>query len=643
MGVVSPELHHLNVNEVYPRQAIFGFQLAPDGRRFAFVCQRDLRVAEINDRDGRKLQGTPVADIGFLANAGGYPQQLTTSGDFTNPAIWSPDGAWLTCEHGEGLLVMAADGSQRRLVYRGKLHHPPVPQAPGAGATGEAQWGYPRWSPDGASILIAVREQFQTILRLVRADGKAQRDVFALDGAIIGWDWSPDGRRIVCVTRNEDGWTGDIQVIDVQSGETRVLCQENHYAYLMPVAAWASDTQIVFRSNRSGWAKLWIASADGGEVTPLSSGSWDDYAFRVSPTGEHVVYASRAAQPGSGDDLWIVPSAGGEPVRLTRHGGINAPLAWSRHGEIFYWHAGPTERGDVWAVSAEGGPSRRLTWSTPIDLARKLLAPQEVVIENEGVAIPTLIYLPTYFQPGEQYPAIVWIHGGPTMVARADFAPYCNWLANQGYVVMVPNYRGSVGYGVAHMNAVAGDGVGKNDLSDVLAAAEHIRTLPYVDLTRGVGVGGRSWGGYLTLMAVTQASDAFSCALADAAISDWFVQQAKTEVRYYDHWLMGGWVYEQSELAGDRSPINSVARLKIPLLVLHGEDDASVPFSQIETFVARARQAGAAVDLASYPLEGHSNRKPEHQQDALERTRAFFCRHLQAWNLRDNPSGHQTG
>lgn len=640
MGFPSDAMH-LNVNEVYPRQTIYGFQLEPAGCRLAFVRQSDLRVAEVTEQTGRKLQGTSIADLYLLASAGGYPQQLTDTGDFSNPAIWSPDGAWLACEHGEQLWVMAPDGGQRRLVYRGKLYHPPIPQAPGAGALGDALWGYPRWSPDGASILIAVREGLQTILRLVCADGKAQRDLYAYEGLIIGWDWSPDGHRVVCVTRNEDGWTGAVRIVDVQNGETRALCEEDHYAYLMPVAAWAGAGRIVFRSNRTGWAKLWLAAVDSVEITPLTVGAWDDYGFRVAPDGEQIVYASRAEQAGSGDDLWLMPSAGGQPARLTRHGGINAPLAWSRGGEIFYWHADPMERGDVWAMPAAGGEPKRLTWNTPLDLARKLRAPQEVVIPNEGVEIPTLIYLPVSFREGERYPAIVWIHGGPTMVARTDFAPYCHWLANQGYVVLVPNYRGSVGYGVAHMNAVAGEGLGKHDLSDVLAAGRYARTLPTVDLRRGVGVGGRSWGGYLTLMAVTQAPDDFSCALADAAISDWFIQQAGTEVRYYDRWLIGGWVYEQSALASARSPINFATRLKAPLLVLHGENDTSVPFQQIEAFVARARQAGAAVDFVSYPLEGHSNRDLAHQQDALERTKTFFRRHLQAWNLRDNPSGNQ--
>lgn len=191
------------------------------------------------------------------------------------------------------------------------------------------------------------------------------------------------------------------------------------------------------------------------------------------------------------------------------------------------------------------------------------------------------------------------------------------------------------------MEAVSGDGLGKNDLNDVLAAGEYAKSLSYVDLSRGIGVGGRSWGGYLTLMAVTQAPDLFSCAVAGAAIADWNIQQSQTEVRYYDRWLVGGWIYEQVERAKERSPISYVGQIKAPLFVFHGEQDRDVPFTQIESFVQKARQAGIQLEYTPFPGEGHSNNKQENQADVLERTRLFFRRYLHSWNFRDNPCADQ--
>jgi len=635
--------YQLSLNEIYPRQATYGYQLAPDGRRLSFVLQRDKNVEEIAEKDHRKIRVTPLADLCLISSEGIYPQPLTDSGNFFNPAVWSPDGKWLAFEHEERLQIMPSVGGRLRTLYKGGLYHPPAVQATSTVVAGDAYLGYPRWSPDGNSILFAIREESQTMLRLVSVDGRLQRELFRMDGYIIGWDWSPDGDKILITTRGENGWVGNIRLVDVETGETLALWEEDNYEYQKPVAVWTPDgASIILRSNRSGWAKLWIATAEGGDPKPLTSGDWDDYAFRLSPEGGQVVYASRAGQVGSGDDLWVASLSDKKSKRLTTHLGLNSPLAWTKDGLIYYWHSSPTEPGDLWVAPANGGEARRLTWSAPLALERKLRAPEEVWIpNNEGMQIPALIYRPVYYQEGQHYPPIIWIHGSPTMDARIDFTPYHSWLANQGYIVIIPNFRGSTGHGVAYMAAVSGDGLGRNDLNDVLAAGRFARTLPDIDLNRGVGVGGRSWGGYLTLMAITQAPNDFSCAVAGAAIADWRIQQSQTEVRYYDRWLVDGWIYERIERATERSPVSYVERIQAPLFIFHGEEDRDVPFAQIGSFVERARQTGVDIEYKTYPAEEHSNRKPENQQDVLDRTRNFFQRHLQPWNLLDNPCGNQ--
>ncbi len=526
MGVSHNTAYMLTVTEVYPRQSLYGFQLAPDGSHLSFVFQYDKRVEKIIEGKHRRVKVTSVADLYLIPGDGDYPRRFTDSNDFSNTAVWSPDGKWLAFENGKGLQLIPSSGGETRTIYSGSLYHPPL-------AIGDAYLGYPHWSPDGKFILFATYEEPRTTLRLASMDGNLQRNVFSVEGYITGWDWSPNGKQILLVTRSENGWIGDVRLLNIETDEVRVLWEENNFEYQQPIATWSPDGKhILFRSNRSGWAKLWYATADSGKVQPLTTGDWDDYAFRFAPDGRQVMYASREAQQGSGDDLWTVPFSGGTPKRSTHHIGVNVPLAWSKDNRMYYWHSSPLEPGDLWVVSSGDEEAKRLTCNTPIELERKLRVPEEIVINNDdGTSIPSLIYLPAQYQDGEKYQAIIWIRGGPTAVCRYEFAPFYNWLANQGYVVITPNYRGSIGYGVEHMAAVAGKGLGKSDLSDVLATGRYVRTLPYVDLNRGVGVGGHSWGGYLTLMSVTQAPNDFSCAVASAAISDWLIQQAQTEVR----------------------------------------------------------------------------------------------------------------
>jgi dipeptidyl aminopeptidase/acylaminoacyl peptidase/broad specificity phosphatase PhoE len=630
----------LSRREVYPAQASYGFRLAPDGSQLAFVGQRDKRV-ELTQEHGRGvIRETPVADLCLLPATGGYPRQFSDTGDIHHAAVWSPDGAWLALERGDGLEIRPSAGGAATSISAGTLYHPPV-------VSGDEYLAEPRWSPDGQFLLVAAREGSATVLRMVSRDGRLRQDLCRVAGYILSWDWSPDGSQIVYVTREDDGWHGAIRLLDLQTGNDRVLTYEDTYEYQKPVAVWADGGAcIIARSNISGWSKLWALSPgdDSGkvDVRQLTTGEWDDYAFRLAPDGQQLVFASRARQKGSGDDLWLCGLGGEQPRRLTRQGGVNVPLAWSRDNRVYYWHSSPTEPGDLWVIGVAGKAPTRLTWSAPLDLERKLRAPEEVTIPGEdGSGIPALIYLPAYYQEGERYPAVVWIRGGPVAMCRFDFKPIYNWLANQGYVVITPNYRGSTSYGVAHMLAVSGDGVGAHDVADILATGRYAESLPMVDRRRGVGVGGHSWGGYLTLMAITQAPEMFACAVAGAAIADWRIQQSQTEVRYYDRWLIGGWVYDQPERAWSRSPISGAERIKAPLLVYHGEEDRDVPFAQIGPFVAAAQRAGADVEYVTYPAEGHSNRLPANQQDTLDRIAAFYRRHLQPWNVRDNPSANQ--
>merc|ERR1719272_1659918 len=159
------------------------------------------------------------------------------------------------------------------------------------------------------------------------------------------------------------------------------------------------------------------------------------------------------------------------------------------------------------------------------------------------------------------------------------------------------------------MDRVLADGCGVADVRDCLACAEYLKTEalqqePRLDLTRGVAVGGHSWGGYLAFMCMLQqkgGESVFSCGVATAGITDWVVQQRHTEVRYYDYALMGGWVYEPEVAARARraSPISMASELRAPILILHGDKDIDVPFQQIPPFVEAAKRSshpGASVE-----------------------------------------------
>ncbi|EJK57500.1 hypothetical protein THAOC_22449 [Thalassiosira oceanica] len=343
--------------------------------------------------------------------------------------------------------------------------------------------------------------------------------------------------------------------------------------------------------------------------------------------------------------------------------GCKIPVAVGEDS-VVYHHRSPTESGDLW-VSAPGTPAgeARVTETMPLSLRRKLLVPREVTIANgDAPARPGKAPLPVHaqvFVPGGDGPLqpLLWLHGGPMAQYSFDCNTLLSWLAGCGYLVLAPNFSGSTGSGLEFMDRVLGEGCGVADLSDCLACAAYLESgeaaemESRLDLSRGVAVGGHSWGGYLAYMCMLEkrpdGTSVFGCGVAAAGIADWFVQQRHTEVRYYDHALMGGWVYEGevSLRARRASPMSRAADLRAPILVLHGEEDVDVPFRQIPPLVEAMRRSphpGASVKYHAYKGEDHGMSGTEAQADYLDRVKTFLRINLKPWDFTDNPHGEVT-
>ena len=281
-----------------------------------------------------------------------------------------------------------------------------------------------------------------------------------------------------------------------------------------------------------------------------------------------------------------------DPNSVSCSPGCHVPIALLRDGSVTYHCRSPLEAGDLWnsgsgvMMTPSVSEPTRLTRTMPKSIRDKLSPPSEVVVPSETGGIHTLIYRPTSYDGGGALQPLLWFHGGPMTVMGYDYNPLLNYIANLGYLVCVPNFRGSTGFGVDFMDQVLGDGCGEADVTDCftvgawLADQEHQSLGVNLDLRRGIGVAGHSWGGYLAFMCAVRPRfvdhgprPLFSCSVACAGITDWFIQQRETEVRYYDYALMGGWIYKDQVAVRARkaSPKTFASELEVPLLILHGE------------------------------------------------------------------------
>jgi dipeptidyl aminopeptidase/acylaminoacyl peptidase len=227
--------------------------------------------------------------------------------------------------------------------------------------------------------------------------------------------------------------------------------------------------------------------------------------------------------------------------------------------------------------------------------------------------------------PSSKAPMVVIVHGGPASAVRPSWSDQALLLASQGYFVFMPNPRGSFGQGEAFTRANVKD-FGYGDLRDILRGVDAVLAAAPVDASR-IGLYGHSYGGYMTMWAVTQ-TDRFRAAVAGAGIASWQSYYGQNRI---DQWMLpyfGKSVYDDPEVYARSSPITFIKKVKTPTLVLQGERDAEVPLPQAYEFWHALRSLGVETQLVVYGDEGHHIRKPANVRDQVQRIVGWFDSHL---------------
>ena len=236
--------------------------------------------------------------------------------------------------------------------------------------------------------------------------------------------------------------------------------------------------------------------------------------------------------------------------------------------------------------------------------------------------ISAFAYVPNNIQRNGKFPAIVYIHGGPAAQSVNSFNRFIQYIVNQGYLVIAPNYRGSTGYGKEFIDANIGD-AGGGDLNDVLDAAEWIKKSGFVDPKKLIVMGG-SYGGYLSMMAVTKAPDMWAAAVPIVPFVNWFTEIANEDpsLREYDLATMGDPVKNKA-LYEDRSPINFVDQIKAPIAAAGGRQRSAMPGHEAQQVADAVKKNGGMAQLKIYKDEGHGFSRVENQIDAYQTSVGF--------------------
>jgi dipeptidyl aminopeptidase/acylaminoacyl peptidase len=571
---------------------------SPDGSRVAFLS--DI---------------TGVPQVWSVPVEGGWPEQLTFYAERVATVEYSPAGDRI-------LFGMDAGGNERQGLYSVSPDGAEV-QPLAVAEDVIHSWG--AWSPDGSQIAYASnardRRYFDVYVRPL--DGEP-RCVLQQDGTNSVVGWSPDGRSLLVSRTREMYSDTDLYLLDLASGEARLLTEHEGEAYHGSPHFIGEDTVLLIASRDREFAAPARLDLRTGELRYLAETEWDAEELAASADGRVVAYTVNEEGYSR-----LRLEVGGEPRTVAAlPDGVIVGLKLSEDGStLVFAHYGATRNGNVWAVDTASGEARQVTHATRAGLPDEALAEPRLVRYPtfDGREVPAFLYLPRDVEP--PVPVVVHVHGGPEGQARPTFNPTIQYLVNLGLGVLATNVRGSTGYGktFAHLDDVRKR---MDSVADLEAAVRWLRESG-IGRPDAIAVMGGSYGGFMTLAAITTYPDLWAAAVDTVGIANFvtFLEQTGP-------WRRTLREVEYGSLERDRdfleaiSPINHVDKITAPLLVIHGANDPRVPIGEAEQIVASLQARGREVDYLRFEDEGHGLVKLPNRIRAAERTAAFLEQHL---------------
>ncbi|HUI83548.1 MAG TPA: S9 family peptidase [Candidatus Binatia bacterium] len=606
-----PDMQSFSIEKLYMTRLMGGSTWSPDGKQVAFI-------SNISGRN----------NLWLVPAAGGWPTQLTISDQRQAQPTWSPDGAWIA-------YISDHDGDEQWDIF---LVSPRTGEVTNLTLSPDSAEINPAWSPDGKQLAYITKPKTGSSYELELID-IATRHLRHLtrntpkELSNTGPIFSRDGKFIVYTQRHATGKDSGVFVVDLASGQsTNLTPHKGWHNYDAADISPDGRTVLITSDARNGYNNVGLLDVATRKIDWLTEEKWELSAGSFSPDGKSVTWT---ANVDGTTNIYTCDLAARRVEALPISPGVNTPAghptAFTRDGSrLLYYHNGADAPGDLWVYDVASKQSQQITHSLVAGLRSSDMVEPYLVHypSRDGKwTISAFAYVPNSIQPNGKFPAIVYIHGGPAAQSVDSFNRLIQYMVNQGYLVIAPNYRGSTGYGKAFTDANMGDGGGQ-ELNDVLDAAEWIRKSPFVDPKKLIVMGG-SYGGYLTMMAVTKAPDMWAAGVALVPFVNWFTEIANEDprLREYDLATMGD-PAKNKALYEDRSPINFVDHIKAPLLLLAGGNDPRCPAEEAQQVADAVKKRGGTAQLKIYSDEGHGFARVSNQIDAYQRVSDFLKVHV---------------
>ena len=620
-------------------QPIASLRLTPDGKTVLYAVGSELNDAQESANPASWTKGAKQQVFALDVDAKHPAPRLL--GDMGCPDEGcediqvSPDGKWAVWSAKKKLWLASVDGKQQAKE---------LTSVRGAAVQ-------PKWSPDGKHLAFVSERNGHSFVALFDFDGDSIRYLAPSVDKDSMPRWSPDGKSIVFVRTpgveqklplipvRSEPWS--LWIADAATGAGRLLWRSgNKLEDSLPGLTEdsslniAADGRVVFSSEQDGRNHLYSIAASGGALTLLTPGDFDVEDVTLSADKTTIVYSSNQNDVDR-RHLWRVAAAGAQPQALTS-------------GETIEWS--PVETGDGKSVVCLG--STATSPAMPYEVTSKgremiakqalpsdfptaaLVTPKQVIFKSDdGMTLHGQLFLPRAAR--SKVPGLVFMHGGPIrqMMLGFHYMDYYHnayaenqYLASRGYAVLSVNYRLGVMYGRAFREAPNTVWRGAAEYKDVVAAGRYLQTLPEVDSDK-IGLWGGSYGGFLTAMGLARNSDLFKAGVDFHGVHDWSV--FLTQRPYFGNLALRPPDTDAAiKLAWESSPDAYVSTWKSPVLLIHGDDDRNVPFSQTVDLVQRLRAQHVPFEQLILPDEIHGFLRSKDWVRGYAATADFFDRTL---------------
>jgi dipeptidyl aminopeptidase/acylaminoacyl peptidase len=591
-GIISLEL----LLQVPYVDSFEGFEISPDGKTVAYASNP-----------------TGQWEIYLLPLDGSSPARQVSQGAGGKFAPrWSPDGKRLA-------YVLDLDGGEHYDIFIFDLqtnqHLNLTPDTPDA-----IQNTY-SWSPDGKWLaFISDRSGRFESYRLASTGGDFHK-LPELPFPVSRLVWSPDGRWIAAVGEAR-GQDANIYILPAAGGEPFPVAL-NGQPINARAPAWSPESgRLAFASDILGSYNIGIFDIGSRRLTWLTEGGENKEMPAWSRDGKHLAYT---CGKGPKNIIQVIDLENKATTDYAVGVGIhNRPEFVPGDERLVFAYSDPHHPDDLWLLEPGVSGLRQLTNSLPASLqTASFVRPQEVTYPSlDGRDVPALLYQP--LQPAAGLPAVVYIHGGPNWLTQISWDPLTQHMLSRGWVVLAPNYRGSIGYGREWQLANRFDFGGK-DTQDIVAGAKYLVESGLARHGR-IAVTGRSYGGYLTMTCLTQYPDYWVGGSAVVPFINWFTghKNSRADLRHWDRENFGD-PEKDYDRYYERSPFFFLDRVKSPVQLICGAHDPRCPASESIQARDKLLELGKVCDFVLYEDEGHSFLKTENVLDHKKRLVEFLA------------------